>query len=527
MTTKANNKQERAYRKSPKNKKSKKTGKSNLKNTLLLVAVALIIPVAAIGLLVSKYNKDHLNSNNIKDVVDASAINSESEEAAAEAAESYSLLILGRNGLSDTITGDEIELITDNTLQFNEDLLKEAVDQLAFFETANVTFPGNAKVSEYGLNGYEIIPESQGSAVIREKLYEAVRSAVISQQPSLDIDAAGCYVLPEITSDHPGLVKAVNELNKLAGSEITYQFGDVTEILDGSRISEWLSVDENFKVLLNEDGVKAYVDYIGKNYNSFGRVREFQTSYGDVLQIKGGDYGWWLNRPAEVEELLQLIQNGEKLVKTPVYFQTAQQYGKDDIGDTYVEVNLTAQHLFFYKDGELILETDFVSGNVSKGWGTPVGTYPVQYKENNATLVGEDYETPVKYWMPFNRNIGFHDANWRKEFGKDIYLTKGSHGCINMPPKMAKKLFQNIARGVAVVVYELPGTENYEVKEEQTAADGTANTGDTATAGETENTGATDDTSSTGNSGNTGDTDNSENSENPENPEETEDSEGN
>jgi lipoprotein-anchoring transpeptidase ErfK/SrfK len=120
--------------------------------------------------------------------------------------------------------------------------------------------------------------------------------------------------------------------------------------------------------------------------------------------------------------------------------------------------------LFFYKDGELIVESDFVSGNVSKNFATPVGTYPIQYKENDAVLVGEDYETPVKYWMPFNRNIGMHDASWRKEFGKNIYMTRGSHGCINMPPKAAKKVFENIKRGVAVVVYELPGTESYDVE---------------------------------------------------------------
>jgi hypothetical protein len=189
------------------------------------------------------------------------------------------------------------------------------------------------------------------------------------------------------------------------------------------------------------------------------------TSYGDTIKIKGGDYGWWLDRPKEVSELTELIKNGEQLIREPAYFQTAQQYGQDDIGDTYVEVNITAQHLFFYKEGELILETDFVSGDLSKEYGTPVGTYPIQYKDNDATLVGEDYATPVKYWMPFNRNIGFHDASWRDEYGKDIYLTNGSHGCINMPPKAAEKMYQNIHRGVAVVVYELPGTESYEIEE--------------------------------------------------------------
>ena len=104
------------------------------------------------------------------------------------------------------------------------------------------------------------------------------------------------------------------------------------------------------------------------------------------------------------------------------------------------------------------MESDFVSGNLSKGYGTPTGTYPIKHKGRNATLNGEDYSTPVDYWLPFNLGIGFHDAPWRKEFGGEIYKTSGSHGCINMPPEQAKTMFENIQWGVAVVVYELPGS---------------------------------------------------------------------
>jgi hypothetical protein len=321
--------------------------------------------------------------------------------------------------------------------------------------------PTNAHISEYGENGYELVKEEHGAKVDKDKMFEVLKEAIVTLEPELSLEDAEVYLKPTVYSDNEDLKKALTKLNKMAGSQITYQFGDVTEVLDGSKISQWLSVDDKMKVQLNEDSVKEFVDYIGKNYNSFGRTRTFKTSYGDVVEIKGGDYGWWLDRATEKADLLNLIKEGQQLVREPAYFQTAQQYGSDDIGDTYVEVNLTAQHLYFYKEGKLIVDTDFVSGNLSRGWGTPVGTYPVQYKENDATLTGEDYATPVKYWMPFNKNIGFHDAKWRSTFGGKIYMTSGSHGCINMPPKAAKTMFENIKRGVAVVVYELPGTESY------------------------------------------------------------------
>lgn len=76
-----------------------------------------------------------------------------------------------------------------------------------------------------------------------------------------------------------------------------------------------------------------------------------------------------------------------------------------------MEINLTAQHLYFYANGKLLVESDFVSGNAAKGWSTPAGAYSITYKQRNATLKGQGYATPVSYWMPFNGGIGLHDAN--------------------------------------------------------------------------------------------------------------------
>lgn len=138
-----------------------------------------------------------------------------------------------------------------------------------------------------------------------------------------------------------------------------------------------------------------------------------------------------------------------------------------------MEINLTAQHLYFYKDGKLLVESDFVSGNESKGWSTPAGVFPLTYKQRDATLKGETYRTPVSYWMPFNGNIGLHDATWRSTFGGTIYKTSGSHGCVNLPPAVAKTIFENIAAGVPVLCYHLSGTES------QTASNGTSKPAET------------------------------------------------
>ncbi len=156
---------------------------------------------------------------------------------------------------------------------------------------------------------------------------------------------------------------------------------------------------------------------------------------------------------------MEIIRNGESTSREPAYLLEAESHDGPDYGNTYVEINLTAQHLFFYKDGELIVESDFVSGNPSRGNATPDGAYSLTYKERNATLKGENYRTPVSYWMPFNGNIGMHDSSWRSTFGASIYKTNGSHGCINLPPSVAETIFENIEQGIPVLCYHLSGTE--------------------------------------------------------------------
>ena len=152
------------------------------------------------------------------------------------------------------------------------------------------------------------------------------------------------------------------------------------------------------------------------------------------------------------------IKNGTVGVREPIYFQKAVKYGSKDYGNTYVEINLTAQHLYVYKKGKMVLESDFVSVKNTKGRKTPPGVYGITYKERDATLIGEDYETPVSYWMPFNGHIGLHDAIWRTKFGADLYNNGGSHGCINLPFHVAEKIYRIVDFRYCICCF------NYKVK---------------------------------------------------------------
>ena len=360
------------------------------------------------------------------------------------------------------LSGTEI-YETEGLISWDQKKLEAEVDGLIGFQEDFAEAPADAYISNYDPEtGFVIIPERQGNEPNRQKVLETVEEAVTALMERVDLDAAGCYETPGVTSEDAALLKTLGKLRAYEDLKITYTFGENTETLDGETVSGWLQANGT-EVTLDESQVEAFVVMLRKRYDTIFRPRTFMTSYGKEITIEGGDYGWWMNYPQEIKELTEMIQRCESGERTPVYHQTADRYGKPDYGDTYVEVNLTAQHLFLYRDGNLLLESDLVSGSQIRGDDTPPGVYSITYKQRNATLTNEDYETPVSYWMPFNRNIGLHDAGWRRSFGGDIYKTNGSHGCVNLPPSAAREIYENVKKGTPVICYELPGTEQAEL----------------------------------------------------------------
>jgi len=239
----------------------------------------------------------------------------------------------------------------------------------------------------------------------------------------------------------------------LAGVTITYQFGDQSEVLDNDRILSWLKEQEDGSVAIDEQQAKAFVKELAEKYDTAYTHRTFHTTAGRDIQITQGDYGWRIDQEAETKHLLELLAAKQSAVCEPIYAQTAAVHAQNDWGTTYVEVSLTDQYLWLYKDGKCILESYFVSGNPNRGHATPKGIYGLTYKTRDAMLSGQGYDSKVKYWMPFNRNVGLHDAPWRKTFGGQIYKSNGSHGCINLPPANAAKIYENVDKNTPVIVY--------------------------------------------------------------------------
>lgn len=337
-------------------------------------------------------------------------------------------------------------------VSYDEKLLKGQIDKLSCFDIKNIIKPRNPSL-KYGDHNYVVIPEVQGNQINKDLMYNHVSSSIIKQKNVIDLEAMNCYVHPEYTSSSAKVTQTKDLLNKYAASKITYNFSDHKEIIDGSIINKWITIDEKFNITFDEKKAKDYIDVLCKNYNTVGKLRSFVTSSGKTIQISGGDYGWSIDKVKEAKEVIAAIKSGKSIAKEPEYAQTAFSHDNNDIGNTYVEIDMTKQHLWFYKKGILIAQGDVVTGNMSSKHSTPIGIYRLKYKAKNTVLRGADYAAPVTFWMPFNGGVGMHDASWRDTFGGDIYKTNGSHGCINEPYNLAKAIFDNIDVGTPVICY--------------------------------------------------------------------------
>lgn len=357
----------------------------------------------------------------------------------------------------------------EQTVTYDEALLETALLKLSAMQPENQREPVNAGYSEYTGSGYELIPADYGTKLNFDKVKTAVADAAVSLHETVDLDTAGCYELPAIGDDHKALNELLQTLNTYVATEIHYEFGSNEEVLEKDTIASWLSVDDNMEVVVDEDAVLSYVKGLAKKYNTAYSTKKLMTSYGVEVSITGGAYGWRIDNGGERTQILEDLKTGEVIAREAVFLTRANSFDGPDYGNSYVELNLSAQHLFLYVNGKLIVESDFVSGRVSRGDTTPTGAYPVTYITRNATLRGTNYATPVSYWMPFNGNIGMHDLTSRKSFGSDIYMTGGSHGCINLPYEAAKTIYEHIEAGFPVLCYKLDGSESEQVRASKAA----------------------------------------------------------
>ncbi len=363
-------------------------------------------------------------------------------------------------------------------VSFNTDKLDAVLDAEELF-----TYDEAPEVSYECEDGVYVLKDNLMHRPRTKEMREAVYSCIYDSGEELVLDDSFFYDV-EYTPEQMATIAEYSDVKSMLGAHLTYLLGDVTEEIDESVSSSFLLRDEdgnpvpnenahdedegpvtgegedepetgvrNDPYLWNDDAIEAWVDDFADRHDTVGGTRRFETTAGNEIEISGGIYGNKINRDVEKEYLKDALRKRLTEEHVPEYEQMALHQGTNDVGDTYVEVDMTAQKLYFYQDGELIIDTPVVTGDMARRMSTPSGTNYVYFKQRNRTLIGPDYATFVNYWMAVNGHIGIHDATWRSTFGGDIYKSNGSHGCINTPMEAVSRLYEMVEVGTPVIMY--------------------------------------------------------------------------
>lgn len=408
--------------------------------------------------------------------------------------ENYTLTVYEMGDKTDTIKGSDIALKYQENDQLNHILKKQnafswplslfskksasitidlAYDQKALDAaiasldavTAEQTQPQSA-YPKFDGSQFVVEPEVYGTAVNMDVLREKIVSSIMKFTPKIDLERENCYAKPAFTADSEEVKKACDQMNEYCNASVTYPMSE-SVVVDKSLISTWLTVDDKMNVTFHEDEVRKWLSEFGDKYDTVGAERTFTTPGGKNASVSGGTYGWSIDEDTEFENLKKSIQNGEVVTRDPAYYigGTAASHDMPDWGNTYVDVDLSAQHMWYVKEGAVVLETDVVTGEPIPEKATPEGVFSLQDKKEKEVLVGSilpstgkpEYETQVNYWMriTWDTGVGLHDATWQTAFGgtRNQLPDVGSHGCINMPLDQAAALYGMIETGTPVVVH--------------------------------------------------------------------------
>ncbi len=348
------------------------------------------------------------------------------------------------------------ECATEPSIRFDIDKFNGTLGASDFYKDENMRSPANAYIS-FVETAYAVVSEDEGTLIDKPKTRKLFADAIHTMDPTINLEEADCYAGPEIFGDNQELIDKVDLWNRHVPFSITYLFGDEQEILDGSVTMSWVNEDGSF----NEAAMRAWVKDFGKRHDTVGTARQFTTIDGQDITVEGGNYGWEVNEDAEIEAILAAVENHTGEVREPHYIQTAlNRPGAEapEWGNTYIELNLTTQHMWYIVDGAVQMEADVVTGSPGRN-ATPPGVYNILQMSSPATLVGEiqpdgepEYRTRVSYWMRMTwAGHGFHDATWQPWFGGSRYTYAGSHGCINMSYNDAQALYNSIYEGLPVI----------------------------------------------------------------------------
>lgn len=360
------------------------------------------------------------------------------------------------------VSNAKAEQKTEDLIEFDASALKSVLEEQGVNNEGRTgATPDTIEYAED--KGYFIQEGSNGTAINYESLKDAIITTVEEDKTTVDLSDA--YQTSHDVTDEAKLDTEFKKIDKVQSVKITYQLAGDEITIPKEKIASWISIGDDDEITVDNDALQTYVDELNEKYATFGKTREFQSTYQGTVEVPPGILGWMVDGEFEVPRLAEDILAGNDVTRKPEIYSTGVNGGEaDEIGDTYVEVDLTNQTMFLYVDGEQILSTDVVSGQPNSITGQQTETIPGANAVNemliDTSLKGYnpvykvDYSVPVTYWIRFDDNAqGIHDAPWQSAFGGDVLNYSGSLGCINTPYWAVETIYQYVQIGTPVIVF--------------------------------------------------------------------------
>lgn len=265
-----------------------------------------------------------------------------------------------------------------------------------------------------------------------------------------EFDATEYYIKPKVISSD--LTAGTDKLNSRLERNVSIKFGDKSVDIPKEKVASFIFLDKDGNVDVDNKTLYNYLFKLSSDYDSVAKSgsKRIITSYNVDPAY------------AQIESGLLADEDTDVVGATEIntFHQDGSQTSIPATG-TYIEVSISQQYMWLYNDDKLVLKTPVVTGNAANGWDTPTGTFKVWNKETNKVLdgatVGYDYKVPVDYWMAIDyTGVGIHDIDWltssNAEASRNVYKTDGSHGCVNTPNDLMKKVYDNTPLGTSVYV---------------------------------------------------------------------------
>ncbi|MFD5224729.1 L,D-transpeptidase [Microbacterium sp. NPDC058342] len=316
---------------------------------------------------------------------------------------------------------------------------------------ASYVDPVDATVAyDKGADKYTTTPAESGTGISIEELAAAFTAASAKGETAFSFPGDATEVVPLITDE-----KAAAKAEQLNGmlADIGFYVGEERTVPVAADVAAtWLSIDAADGELTVTADEAAIREAVGKLPEQVDRKAvdavTIVDSQGKVLrtEVEGKDgrvLGDTAGVAAAFAEGLAEGRASYELPVTSTPFKTTSTFRR-------IEVDISAQRVYLF-------ENDKVSRTLATSTGlpgtpTPLGRFrvfghtPIQ---DMGCFEGASYCTPDVPWNTwFAPNIAFHGAYWHNNFGQRM-----SHGCVNLPPSIAKQIYDWSPMGLEVWVH--------------------------------------------------------------------------